>query len=93
MGLQKEKIEALNAIGYNLTTAANYNAALEVFLQAKKLAENEQDHEEFLAASYHLIGNLYAGQRNYKDAINYYKKDNLQRTDWVLTLKRILRPT
>ncbi len=81
IGAKKEKIRALNDIGYSLTTAANYNAALEIFLEAKKLGESEPENEQFLAASYHLIGNLYAGQKNYRDAIDYYKKA------WEINLK------
>jgi tetratricopeptide (TPR) repeat protein len=71
--IRRTKVIAMNDIGYAFTTAGNLTEAMEFILQAKKLAEEIKDTFH-LGSSYHLLGNLFNGKRDYRAAIDHYKK-------------------
>lgn len=69
----RDKIEAYQSIGYTYGTAGNITGAMEMIIEAKKLAELEED-KEVLGSCFHLLGNLHASQGNYEEAISFFKQ-------------------
>jgi tetratricopeptide (TPR) repeat protein len=67
------KSRARISVGYILGYAGNYVKALQLFLEAKSIAE-EYDDKDALSNCYHQLGNLFKWKKDFVAAAENYKK-------------------
>lgn len=65
-------------LAYTIGYTGNYVKALELLLESKAMAEEDNDSLS-LASSHHYLGNLYKWQKDFRTAIFHYKRAHAYR--------------
>lgn len=65
-------------LAYTIGATGNYVKALQLLLESKAMAEEDNDSLS-LASAHHYLGNLYKWQKDYRTAIMNYKKAHAYR--------------
>ena len=70
---RKYSIIARQELAYTIGYTGNYVKALQLLLESKAIAEENNDSLS-LGASHHILGNLFKWQKEFRTAISHYKK-------------------